>query len=164
LDHHVAQLNVALPKAALDAPLLADFVALLEPVKALADRNPPFVWRLQTEEGDATGVRALGDERLIVNMFVWESLGALRAFRLREQRARAGDGQAAGVVRAHGRRLPSSCGGFQLATSPSLEEAEQRSITSGRRPSMVGTSVPPGALHVPARGRHSRSSLTGARS
>jgi len=105
LDHHVAQLNVALPKAALDASLLADFVALLEPVNALADRNPPFVWRLQTEEGDATGVRALGDERLIENMSVWESLDALRAFRLREQRARAGDGQAAGVVRAHGRRF-----------------------------------------------------------
>src|ERR671930_768101 len=77
---HLAQLNIALPREPLDAPLLAEFVARLEPVNAQADASPGFVWRLQTEDGDATGIRAFGDDRLIVNMSVWESLEALRAF------------------------------------------------------------------------------------
>ena len=79
-DFHLAQVNIALPRAPLDAPLLAEFVAQLEPVNAAADHSPGFVWRLQTEEGDATGIRAFGDDRLIVNMSVWQSLEALRAF------------------------------------------------------------------------------------
>lgn len=56
---------------------MAEFVSLLEPVNALADRSPGFVWRLQTDDGDSTGIRAFGDDRLIVNMSVWESLDAL---------------------------------------------------------------------------------------
>src|SRR5215211_8202438 len=77
---HIAQLNIALPREPLDSPLLAEFVAALEPVNAAADASPGFVWRLQAEDGDATAVRAFGDDRLIVNMSVWESLDALRGF------------------------------------------------------------------------------------
>lgn len=78
--HHLAQVNIALPREPLDSDLLADFVAALDPVNAVADGSPGFVWRLQTEEGDATAVKAFGDDRLIVNMSVWESVEALRAF------------------------------------------------------------------------------------
>jgi uncharacterized protein DUF3291 len=77
---HVAQLNIALPREPLDTPLLTEFVEQLDPVNATADRAPGFVWRLQTEEGNATDIRAFGDDRLIINMSVWESLDALRAF------------------------------------------------------------------------------------
>ena len=77
---HLAQVNIALPREPLDTPALADFVALLEPVNALADSAPGFVWRLQTDEGDATSIRAFDDERLIINMSVWESVEALWAF------------------------------------------------------------------------------------
>ena len=77
---HLVQLNIALPKEPLEAPLLTDFVAALDPVNAQADASPGFVWRLQTEDGDATAIRAFGDDRLVVNMSVWESLDALRAF------------------------------------------------------------------------------------
>ena len=77
---HLAQLNIALPKEPLDTPLLAEFVAALEPVNAAADAAPGFVWRLQTDDGDATGIRAFGDDRLVVNMSTWASLEALRAF------------------------------------------------------------------------------------
>jgi hypothetical protein len=76
----LAQLNIGLPIAPLDGPELAGFVAELEPVNALADAAPGFVWRLQTEDGDATAVRGFGDDRLIVNMSVWTSLEALAAF------------------------------------------------------------------------------------
>jgi hypothetical protein len=78
--HHLAQINVALPLAPLESEQLADFVAQLEPVNARADAAPGFVWRLQDEDGDATSFRVLGDERLIVNLTVWESIEALRAF------------------------------------------------------------------------------------
>ncbi len=71
-DWQIAQLNVAIPRRPLDSPALAEFVAALAPVNALADAAPGFVWRLADESGDATSIRAFGDERLIVNMSVWE--------------------------------------------------------------------------------------------
>ncbi len=53
---------------------------MLDPVNAVADRTPGFVWRLQTEDGDATAIRPFDDERIIVNMSVWESIEALWRF------------------------------------------------------------------------------------
>jgi hypothetical protein len=82
---HLAQVNVAILRAPIDSPQLADFVALLEPVNALADRSPGFVWRLQTEDGDATAIRAFDDSRIIVNMSVWESVEALGEFVFRSR-------------------------------------------------------------------------------
>jgi hypothetical protein len=64
----------------MDGPVMADFKAALEPINALADEAPGFVWRLQTEDGDATAIRPYEDERMMVNMSVWESIEALRAF------------------------------------------------------------------------------------
>jgi hypothetical protein len=55
-------------------------VALLDPINAVADEAPGFVWRLQTEDGNATAIRAFGDDRLIVNMSVWESIDHLADF------------------------------------------------------------------------------------
>jgi Domain of unknown function (DUF3291). len=78
--YQLAQLNIALPVEPLTSDRLAEFVALLEPVNALADVAPGFVWRLQTEDGDATAVRGFGDDTLIINMSVWASLDALAGF------------------------------------------------------------------------------------
>jgi heme-degrading monooxygenase HmoA len=80
VSFHLAQVNIALPRAPLESRLLAEFVAQLEPVNGAADAAPGFIWRLQTDEGDATAIKAFGDDRLIVNLSVWESLDALRAF------------------------------------------------------------------------------------
>jgi hypothetical protein len=77
--HHVAQVNIGRLLAPLDAPELADFVEALDPVNALADVAPGFVWRLQTEDGDATALRVF-DEYTLVNMSVWESIDALADF------------------------------------------------------------------------------------
>ena len=79
-DYQLAQVNVGRPIAPLTDPALAGFVAALEPVNALADAAPGFVWRLQTEDGDATAVRVFDDDALIVNMSVWESLPAFSEF------------------------------------------------------------------------------------
>jgi hypothetical protein len=77
---HLAQVNLATLRAPLDSPELAGFVAQLEPVNALADQSHGFVWRLQTEDGDATAIRPFEDDRVIVNLSVWASLEALRTF------------------------------------------------------------------------------------
>ncbi len=38
------------------------------------------MWRLQTEDGDATAIQVLDDDRLLINMSVWTSLEALADF------------------------------------------------------------------------------------
>lgn len=87
--YQLAQVNIALLREPIDSALLADFVSELEPVNALADSSPGFLWRLQTDEGDATSIRAFGDDRLIVNMSVWESVEALAEFVYRDPRHRS---------------------------------------------------------------------------
>jgi hypothetical protein len=77
---HLAQVNIALPREPIGSPLLADFVAQLDSINALAERSPGFVWRLQADDGNATSIKAFGDERIIVNMSVWESLESLAAY------------------------------------------------------------------------------------
>jgi hypothetical protein len=77
---HIAQVNIGLPVAPVDSPALAEFMASLDPVNAVADRAPGFVWRLQSEEGNATSIPVLGDDRLIINMSVWESIDHLAEF------------------------------------------------------------------------------------
>ncbi len=79
---HLAQLNIARMKFPLGAPEMAGFVARLEDINALADAAPGFVWRLQTEDGDATAIDFFGNDYL-VNMSVWRDLESLREFAFR---------------------------------------------------------------------------------
>jgi hypothetical protein len=85
MGHALAQVNIGRLRAPLDSPQLASFMAALDPVNAVADTAPGFVWRLQTEDGNATAVRAFewdqaGSAGVILNMSVWESVEALAAF------------------------------------------------------------------------------------
>ena len=75
----LAQLNIAVMKAPLESPGMADFVANLDRINALAESSPGFVWRLQTEEGDATALRPFGDN-MLVNMSVWRDVEALQDY------------------------------------------------------------------------------------
>ena len=77
MTFHLAQCNIVKLKAPLDSPVVAGFVAALTPVNALADAAPGFVWRLKTDEGDATSIRAFADDQILLNMSVWESMEAL---------------------------------------------------------------------------------------
>jgi hypothetical protein len=78
--HHLAQLNVGIIKAPLTSPVMADFVNNLDRINALAEASPGFVWRLQTDEGNATALRPTDDENLLVNMSVWEDAASLSRF------------------------------------------------------------------------------------
>jgi hypothetical protein len=121
---HLAQVNVARPLEPLTSPLLAEFVAALAPVNALADAAPGFVWRLQTEDGDATAIRLPEDEGLIVNMSVWESLDALRDF--------VYGGSHVGIMRrrrewfARMGRASTACWWVPAGTVPTVAEAGRR--------------------------------------
>lgn len=78
--YELAQVNVARLKFPLDSPELKDFVEALDPVNAVAEAADGFIWRLQSEGGNATDVAVFGDEWLIVNMSVWRETNALTAF------------------------------------------------------------------------------------
>ena len=79
-EFHIAQINIARMLAPIDDPIMADFVAQLPPINALADRSRGFVWRLQSESGDATSIKVYDDDMIIVNLTVWENLDALRDY------------------------------------------------------------------------------------
>jgi len=80
--HQLAQLNIAKMKYGFEDPELADFVAALDHINALADESPGFVWRLQTDEGDATAIDFFGPDYL-VNMSVWQDVESLRDYAFR---------------------------------------------------------------------------------
>ena len=74
---HIAQINIAAMRFALDHAEMAPFVAQLDRVNALADGAPGFVWRLQDASGDATQIKAYADDNILINMSVWTSIEAL---------------------------------------------------------------------------------------
>ncbi|MCU0569205.1 MAG: DUF3291 domain-containing protein [Oculatellaceae cyanobacterium Prado106] len=79
-DYYLAQINVALMKAPLDDPIMAEFAAALDEVNAIADQSPGFVWRLKTESGNATDIRAYPDPKMLVNLSLWQSVEQLRIY------------------------------------------------------------------------------------
>jgi Domain of unknown function (DUF3291) len=121
---HLAQVNVARLSAPLDSPRLADFVANLEPINAIADASEGFVWRLQTEAGDATALRFMDDDWLIVNMSVWESLEALRSYVYRSRHAdvlRRRQEWFGRMIEAH-----VALWWIEAGTLPTLDDAQER--------------------------------------
>ena len=79
-EYHLAQINVARMLAPIDDPIMQDFVAQLLPINALGDQSPGFVWRLQSEIGDATSIKVYDNEFIIINLTVWENVDVLRQF------------------------------------------------------------------------------------
>lgn len=84
--YNLAQLNIARMKFPLESPEMVDFVDNLQRINALADASPGFVWRLQTEEGDATAVDFMGPG-MLVNMSVWKDVESLHNYVYRSAHA-----------------------------------------------------------------------------
>ena len=78
--YHLAEINVGRLIAPYGSPPVAEFVASLPKINALADQQPGFVWRLTGSADDATDIQAFDDPLMAINMSVWESLEALAAF------------------------------------------------------------------------------------
>lgn len=81
--YHIAQLNIGKTAGPMVSPVMAGFAARLDEINALADTAEGFVWRLQTEDGNATSIHAFDDPMVLVNMSVWESIEALHAYTYR---------------------------------------------------------------------------------
>ena len=80
-NYHIAQINIGRAKGPVEDPMMAGFMTRLDDLNALADRSPGFVWRLQTLEGNATYFRPYAhDDRILLNMSVWETIDALRHY------------------------------------------------------------------------------------
>jgi Domain of unknown function (DUF3291) len=77
---HLAQINIARLVAPEGDPRVRPFFEALEAVNALADASPGFVWRLQSEAGNATAFQPTPDPLLIVNMSLWTDAQALFDF------------------------------------------------------------------------------------
>jgi hypothetical protein len=84
---HLAQVNIGRARGEMTDPVMADFAAALPEINALAERSPGFVWRLQTEDGDATAIRPYDDTRILINLSVWTSLDALSGYVFRSDHA-----------------------------------------------------------------------------
>lgn len=80
-SYQLAEINIAQTRAALDDPILADFVSQFDAVNKLAEKSAGFVWRLKAESGSASSyITAFDNERIVINISVWESVDALRVF------------------------------------------------------------------------------------
>lgn len=77
---HIAQMNVGTARYPLDDPRIAEFMGLLDEVNAMADAAPGFVWRLKSDDGNATSIKLNDNPLFIVNMSVWESVETLFDF------------------------------------------------------------------------------------
>ena len=82
-DHQLAEFNIARLSHSLDDAQTAEFVAALEPINAIAEATPGFVWRLQDDDGQSSSyVRLPGmdDPLVIVNYSIWADLDSLQHF------------------------------------------------------------------------------------
>jgi len=53
---------------------MENFRSHLPIINNLADESIGFIWRLQTDEGDATAIRPLANNQAIINLSVWDSI------------------------------------------------------------------------------------------
>ena len=67
----LAQMNVAQARWPTDQPEMADFISQIAAINAAAEASPGYVWTL-TEDS--------GEPQMLVNISVWESVEALKAF------------------------------------------------------------------------------------
>ena len=86
MNFHLAEANVAYMRAPQDDPLLADFVARLDEINALAEKSPGFVWRYISDSRDPNA-REYDDVMVLFNMSVWRDIDALHNFTYRTAHA-----------------------------------------------------------------------------
>lgn len=78
--YYLAQINIALMKAPLHDPIMAEFANALNEVNAIADQSQGFVWRLKDGDGNATNIRAFDDPQILVNLSVWQNVESLKTY------------------------------------------------------------------------------------
>ena len=83
---HLALLNVGRLQAPIDSPQIKSFLDGLDPINALAEGSPGFVWRYTSPgSNNATATRPFPDDDILINFAVWESREQLWEFVYRSQ-------------------------------------------------------------------------------
>lgn len=80
---HLAQLNLGLFQAPLDAAEMAEFAAALDPINAIAESSPGFVWRLTADDGGSSSfvdVPGADSDLWAPNLSVWTDMDSLKHF------------------------------------------------------------------------------------
>lgn len=80
MDWHLAQINVGTIKYPPDDERMSGFMNRLDEINALAEKSPGFVWRMQSESGNATDIDIGGGPLYLANMSLWQSVESLFEF------------------------------------------------------------------------------------
>jgi len=81
----LAQVNVARMRGAPSSPIMAGFMAAVDPVYRMAEASPGFVWRLHGTDGHMPTRHDEAEGWHVVNVSVWVSYEALHQFVYRSQ-------------------------------------------------------------------------------
>lgn len=82
-EYHLAQLNLGLFRRPLDHEEMAEFVAALDPINAIAESSPGFIWRLTDDGGGPSSyveVPGRSGPLWASNLSVWTDLESLKHF------------------------------------------------------------------------------------
>ena len=78
---YVAQLNIArMSGIDINDSVMAGFTAQLDEINLLAEQSVGFVWRLKSDDGNATSYNPYNDDRIIINFSIWENTTHLKKF------------------------------------------------------------------------------------
>jgi hypothetical protein len=110
--------------------IMQGFVRRLDPVNAVADESPGFVWRYETEDEEPQEVRVFGDQSILFNMSVWESIEDLEAFVYRSNHLEVLQKKSQWFERST--RAPLVLWWVEAGHIPSVEEAKERFDTLWR--------------------------------
>ncbi len=80
VKYNLAQINISKSKGLPDSPVMRTFMEKIDEVNAIAEGSDGFVWRLKSDDGNATSIQIFEDELIIVNMSVWRDMDAFKGF------------------------------------------------------------------------------------
>ena len=123
-DFHLAQVNIATGLGLPDDPVMEGFMTQIEALNALADSMPGFVWRLQTDDGDATAIQAFNNPRILFNLTIWESIEALENYVYKTDHASAVKDRLQWFERPT--KAPFAMWWIPAGHIPTVEEAKER--------------------------------------
>lgn len=123
---HIAQVNIARMLAPLHSNTMKEFRDFIAPINELAESSPGFVWRYTDDAAtqEAATDPPFGDNMIIVNISVWESVETLREFTYKTVHSY--------FVRKRGRWFEGmghphlACWWVAPGTQPSVAEAKRR--------------------------------------
>ncbi|HEX6095525.1 MAG TPA: DUF3291 domain-containing protein [Thermoanaerobaculia bacterium] len=122
--YHIAEVNIGRVRASLEDESMQGFVSRLDEINELAERSPGFVWRLKSDVGPSSYLKPYDDERILVNLSVWESVEALKDYTYRTAHAEVLRDRKSWFEKFEGVFL--ALWWVPVGHTPSVDEAKQR--------------------------------------